>query len=440
MSDPVESSSGRSGCALVLGILLIATGVLFLAQNLFDYSLFRFFRIAVIVFADYWPVLLVIWGLLKIYQRFSEPSRARASAFEMVLLILIIVSGLTLRAARGVMDDVSNEMSFDQIAEIAGIPMLGAPVHRFSEERRFELGSSDGILVVNPGGNVKITGNESTAVEVVATKRIHHHSESEASRIAGSVELEFEGSGARPRLSVVLPEERVSVQIDLDIRLPKSAGVSIENRRGRVEVFDIAGPVEIETSHEGIEARNLTGGLRAETRHGDIRIDGVSGSVELLTRNGSITAERVDGDLRAEASHGGIRVEDVSGRALLDNRHADVRVARVQGPIEVNAQNSDVSVVSAGASVSIKTSHAPVFVRDVFGSLTIEASNAAIQARDVRGDVMVDDQDEAVTLVAIGGSVRLRAPRSEVAVEDIEGPVDIESSHDDVRVAGLGSS
>jgi len=77
---PLEGSGGRSGCALLLGILLIGTGVSFLAQNLYDYPLLPLLRRAVVLFADYWPLLLVLWGVVKVYQRFAQPSRTRVGA------------------------------------------------------------------------------------------------------------------------------------------------------------------------------------------------------------------------------------------------------------------------------------------------------------------------------------------------------------------------
>ncbi|HEY7821015.1 MAG TPA: hypothetical protein VIG29_22515, partial [Vicinamibacteria bacterium] len=67
MPERKSSSGSRSGCALVLGVLLIAAGVLFLAQNLFAYPLLPLLRQGFLLFADYWPLLLVLWGAIKVY-------------------------------------------------------------------------------------------------------------------------------------------------------------------------------------------------------------------------------------------------------------------------------------------------------------------------------------------------------------------------------------
>ncbi|HLE69172.1 MAG TPA: hypothetical protein VJH87_05795, partial [Vicinamibacteria bacterium] len=275
MSEVATPSRGRSGCALVLGILLIGTGLLLLAQNLFDYPLLPLLRRGVVLFADYWPLLLVLWGGVKVYQRFAQPSRARVAAFEIVLLVLLVISGLSLSAARRLLEEVSGE-KLEDIVGLGSLSLVGAPAHRFPGEARFELGAAGGVVIVNPGGYVKIQGGEGTEIEVQFTKRVHHVSESEASAIADGVALDFDASGPVARLAVVLPEGKTPVECDLDVRLPKRVSVAIENRRGRVSAFDIEGRVQIETAHDGIDAENLTGGLKATTRHGEIRVTGVA--------------------------------------------------------------------------------------------------------------------------------------------------------------------
>jgi DUF4097 and DUF4098 domain-containing protein YvlB len=442
MSDvaaPIEGSGGRSGCALLLGILLIATGALFLAQNLFDYALLPLFRQGVVLFTDYWPLLLVLWGLFKVYQRFARPARAGVGALEIVLLVLIVITGLSLSAARRVLEQVSGE-NLEDIVELGTISLVGAPVHRFPAEERFDPGASAGVVIVSTGGSVKIRGGEGTEIEVRLEKRVHHVSESEASAIAGGVKLDFDASGPLARLAVVLPEGNTPVDCDLDVRLPKGVSVAIENRRGPVSAFDMDGSVRIETAHAEIEAENLSGGLKATTRHGGIRVTGIAGTVELVTRGGAIVAEDVQGDLQAETSHGRLLVEDVTGGAALENRHAAVQASRIGGELRVTAQHSDVSIETAGASVSVSNSHGSIFVRGVRGALTIEATNAPIQARDVSGDVQIADRDETVTLVGVRGSVRVRSPMSQVTVEEVDGAVEIENSHDDVTVAAFGST
>ncbi|HJS75719.1 MAG TPA: hypothetical protein VJ921_15610, partial [Vicinamibacteria bacterium] len=338
---PAAGREGRSGCALLLGVLLILSGVLFLAQNLFAVSLLPLFRQALLLFIDYWPVLLVLWGASKIYQRFAHPAQARVGAFEVVLLLFLVLCGLSLGAARRALERVSGEKLEDLIG-FSSASFLGAPAHVFPSEAHFEIGAASGLAIHNPGGQVRIQGGDGPSIEVSIEKRVRHESADEASAIADKVKLEFDASGPTARLSVALPEGATPIESDLAVRLPRNLAVSVENRRGRVTALDLQGAVRIETAHEGIEAENLDGGLEATTRHGDIRVRSIAGTVQLVSRGGSVLAENVKGDLRAETSHGRLVAEDVAGKATLENRHAPIEAARIGGDLSVTAQNADV--------------------------------------------------------------------------------------------------
>ncbi len=381
----------------------------------------------------------MLWGASKIYQRFAHPERARVGAFEIVLLVFLVLCGLSLSAGRRALERVSGE-KLEDIVGFSSASFLGAPTHRFPGEARFDIGAATALTVVNPGGEVTVQGADVSSIEVSIEKRVRHESEAEASSIAEKVELDFEASGPGSRLSVVLPEGRVPVDCDLSVRLPRTLAVTVENRRGRVTALDLEGAVSIETAHDRIDAENLTGGLKATNQHGEIRVRNVRGAVELMTRGGSILAENVEGDLRAETTNGRIVAEDVAGTATLENRHAPVQASRIGGELKVTAQHAEVSVEGARSSVVVLNRHGSIFVRDVGGDLTIEAMNAPIQARDVAGNVTIENRDEKVTLVGVRGSARVTSPLSSVTVEEVEGPIEIESSHDDVRVAAFGST
>ncbi len=57
------SVRSRSG-ALTAGLILIVIGLIFFLQNVYDYQAWR-------LIADYWPIILIIIGLKKIYDFFT---------------------------------------------------------------------------------------------------------------------------------------------------------------------------------------------------------------------------------------------------------------------------------------------------------------------------------------------------------------------------------
>ena len=58
------SARSRAG-ALIAGLILIAIGLLFLSENLYpEFSAWR-------LVARYWPVILIVIGLIKMFQYFT---------------------------------------------------------------------------------------------------------------------------------------------------------------------------------------------------------------------------------------------------------------------------------------------------------------------------------------------------------------------------------
>ncbi len=460
---PASPSGPRSGCSLALGVSLVAIGLLFLVQNFYSYSLVGTLRAGLRIFGDYWPVLLVIWGAFKIYRHVTTPHKARVSAFEIFLLFIIIGSGLTIRAARRVMDRLGAENPIDELFSIAGVDVLRGPAHRFTEETSYDLAPGGSFRFDSPRSNVRISGWDEARLSVVVTKLVHDPSADEAARIASEVELRFDdsdvaasspsaeapeapkaedpgSSGSRQAKLTLIPARNPgSVDVDVELRLPRTATVSVHNR-GRVEVSDLEGPVEIETAEEAIEAHNVKGGLKATTRHGDMRVENASGNLELQNRDGEIRVNDLDGDLKADTSHGAIQAEEVTGRAVIGNRRGSIHLSRIGGRVEIKAEHSEVSVETAKENVSITTTHQPIFVRGVDGDLTLDATGSAIQALEVRGNVAVSDVGEPVTIAKVRGSLTVKCRESRVTTDEIEGPLTIETSNEDVRVGDFGSS
>lgn len=460
-SRPASASGteneSRSGCALALGVSLIAIGLLFLLQNFLTYSLIGVLRASVRIFADYWPVLLLIWGGFKVYRYIVAPGRARVGAFEVFLLFLVIGTGLSLRAARRVIDRIGAENPLDELFSLAGVDVFRGPAHRFTEEKSFDLAKDSRLHFDSPLCTLRVTGWDEPRLSVVVTKLVHAPSEEQAARLAGEVELRFDGSDVatpstpleaedsgssgprRARLALVSPRNPVRVDVDVELRLPKTAALRVQNR-GRVEVSDLSGAIEIETADEGIEVSNVTGGLRAKTRHGGMRLENVSGSLDLQNHDGDIRVTHLTGDLKAVTSHGTIQAEGVTGWVILGNSHGGIHVSRVGGRVEVKAEHTEVSVEMAQENVSIATSHQPIFVRGVDGDLTIDARSSAIQALEARGNVAVDDLGEPVTIANVRGSVNVKCRESRVTTDAIAGPLTIETSNEDVRVGEFESS
>jgi hypothetical protein len=113
-------SRQRSIGSFFWGFILIGAGVIFLSKNL-GYEVPIWTGIAL-----YWPVLLILWGVIKLveyvnWKRAGEPGPL-FSAGEVVLLIVVVLSGTALTAASNIGPDFNSLLDVTTIdfLEIAG--------------------------------------------------------------------------------------------------------------------------------------------------------------------------------------------------------------------------------------------------------------------------------------------------------------------------------
>jgi len=439
MSEPKPA---RGGCSLALGILLISVGSLLLASNVFGLSLAWLWGRGLHWFGTYWPAILILWGLVKVYQKATRPEFARVGAGEIVLLFLILCAGLTVGLTRRFVDNLPLNVSLDDVIESIGPDISFGPAHSFKEELRFELPAERGLMVENGRGAVVVQGWDETDLKVTVTKRVYRHSEDRARQIAEDIRLRFDVPSSGPaRLEVRLPStDRVEAETDLEIWIPREAPLTVANRHGPLRITGLRSPVGLSTSSAGIEVRDIDGRLNVNGRRGPVRIERVRGDVEARNRYGTLTIKDIEGDLVGETGNGTLVVEQVTGTARLTNRRSRIRATNIGGDLTIEATHTEVFVEDAGSAASIETSYRPVFVNGVGGRLSVEARNSVIEIREVSGNLDVTNVYREVTAVAIGGGATISAQKGGVRLDGISGPIRVASSNNPVEIHGFQSS
>jgi DUF4097 and DUF4098 domain-containing protein YvlB len=438
MSDPRPA---RSGCALTLGLLLVVVGSLLLASNLFGFSLAWFWTRGVAWFGTYWPVLLILWGVYKVYQRVAHPESARVGAGEVLLLFFIVFTGLTVHFTRRLVTGIPVDVSIDDVIESIGSDISFGPAYSYSDEHRFDLSAGTGLLVENGRGAVTVQGWDEQQIKAVVTKRVYRHSEEKAARVAEEIRPRFDTPPDEPaRFEMEIPSEEPAVETDLELWIPRDTALTVTNGRGPLTVSDLRAPVGLATSQDSVEVRNVTGRLSVDGRRGPVRLEHITGDVEARNRYGSMTVKDVEGNFLGETSNGSLYVERITGTARLSNRHSRIRASQIGGDLTVEASQTQVTAEDLGATATIETSYRPIFVKGVEGSLTIEARSSEIEVRDVKDNLDVNNTNRSVRAAAIGGGVTMTARKCEVRLDDVTGPIELESSYNPVRIQSFGSS
>ena len=436
-----EQQTGRSGCTLALGFLLVGVGTLLLVSNILGFSLVWFWQQIFSWFSVYWPVLLIIWGIYKLYQRVVHPDSARVGAGEVLLLIFIVLAGLTIHFTRTLVTGLPVHISLDDVIESIDSEISFGPAYSFDEEHRFELPPDVGLLIDNDRGSVSVQGWDESDLKVQVTKRVYRHSEEKAAEIAGEIRVRFDTPGEGPaRFALDKPSETSQTQTDLEVWIPRKTPLTLSNRRGPIRVSGIEAAVGLATANDSIEVEDIQGNLKVSGRRGPVRIERVQGDVEARNRYGSLIIKEVRGSLIGETRNDSLLVENVSGTARLVNRQSRIQANDLGSDLTIEATHTEVSAENLGATVFIETSYRPIFVKGVDGRLTIEAHSSEIEVRDIKSSLDIVATHRSVTVVGVDGGVSINSRQGAVRLEGVQGAIQLEGSYHPIYISDFRSS
>src|SRR6185295_9092710 len=151
-------SRPRSAGSFFWGLILITAGSIFLLKNLgYDVPVWT-------GIARYWPVLLIVWGFVKLidYARLKRAGETGPlfGAGEVVLLIVVIMSGTALTAAANMSPD------FGSLFEMANIDLwdITGNSYHFTEHYEREVSGAASIEIINRYGNVEVVPGDTDRI------------------------------------------------------------------------------------------------------------------------------------------------------------------------------------------------------------------------------------------------------------------------------------
>src|SRR5215468_57841 len=280
MSSPAVAPPGRRR-SMSGPVILIIIGVIFLLGNL---HLIAWKHLGM-WFAHYWPLLLILWGVLKLVEHYRAKSEGLAApglgAGGVVLLIFLIIGGLAAsQVARVDFEGLSDEIDVGD----SHIPFFGES-REFNDQVTQDFPAGASVKIVNDRGAVNVNVSNDNKVEVNLAKKIRSDSKDEAEKwneqtkpqitVSGNVvtiNANTKGAGDHP------------VTADLSVSIPRKAALTIAAQRGDVNVAGRDGNLEI------------------SSQKGDVSVDDINGDVTLNMDRGAVNM-----------GHGAVRVAQVSG-------------------------------------------------------------------------------------------------------------------------------
>jgi len=350
-------------------------------------------------FARYWPVLMILWGVIKLVeykQAQSQGYQPRGiGAGGVLLLIALVVFGLSAtQASRVNWGAVRENIDLgDDDFEWFG--------HSYSYDDQIEQAfpADTKLQIVTERGAVNVNAADEGKIRVVVRKRIVAENQSDADKW---------NTGTRPQLTsgehiITLNantqgagDHRVST--DMDVYIPKNASVTITSRRGDVSVMARKGDVDITTQH------------------------------------GAVSLTDIDGKATLNMQHSSVRVAQVSGDVSIDGRVDETSIEDVKGAVTLNGEFMEgVKLGRIGKTVRFKSSRTDMELASLDGDLDLDSGD--LRATEITGPVRLTTRSKDIRLSGVNGDVRLQDENGAVEIEMKKmGSVQVDNRKGDVQL------
>jgi DUF4097 and DUF4098 domain-containing protein YvlB len=361
--------------------VLIVLGILFLLANLHWISRGRL----ALLFAHYWPVLLILWGVIKLieYQKAKQEGvpAPGIGAGGVILLIMLIIAGLTAsQVAQVNWGELKDEWDIGD----DNIPFLGESFD-YDEQTSHALPAGAAVKIVNDRGAVNVNVSDNEKIEISAHKKIRADAREDADKWNEQTKTQVNVSG---NLVTINANSRGAgdhpVLVDLSISIPRKAAVTIASQRGDINLMGRDGNVDI------------------ANQRGDINLDDINGNVNVNTDRGSV-----------RMNHSSLRVTQVSGDVAVQGRSDEVTISDVKGAVRLNGDISDsLKLSKIGKSVSFKSSRTDLEFARLGGDLDLDADS--LRADNLTGPLHVTTRSKDVSLDGVSGDARIQNENSSI--------------------------
>lgn len=396
------SGRRRSVGTLFWGLTLLTLGALLLARNLgFTIPIWS-------ALVRYWPVLIIVWGLLKLvdyYRLKGDPDRRTMfSGGEVVMLVLVVLVGSAMTAAANISPSIGR--LFNLQADFDFWDITGS-TYTYSEHHELAAASGSSLNVFNLYGTVDIRPSDSDKIVLDVEKTVRAANKEEADGMSRDFTFSIKQDGGGYRIvsnrdesfagqpDVPIGNQRQRFKSSLTIKLPHQTSVNVNNKYGPVSVTGLEGPETISNKYGPTSIRNVSGSITMTTGYGSVIGENVTGAVTISNRYASTTLRNIGGNVDVDSQFGSVDLKDVKGNATIQNRYSVINVQRVAGSVSIQGRNNSVDVDEVGGTLEANNSYKNVSVRNAkgvlklsnrHGDINIELAQPPIHEITINGD------------------------------------------------------
>jgi DUF4097 and DUF4098 domain-containing protein YvlB len=403
------------------GVLLILLGILFLyAEYRPELDLWN-------LFYHYWPLLLILLGLAKIFDHFMAARAGEGRGplitggeVALIVIVFILAGGIiAVHRVRRQFPDMGIDIGMNN--------MFDHPYDWTSVLPAEAVKPNEAISISTARGNISVHPSEDAKLHVIVHKTATAPNESDARKRADAVNVVVTptsgGYQIQPQMSGELSSR---VRVDLEVQSPSQSNISAQASHGNITVIQMAGPVTLTAKNGSLDIHDITGDVNGDISHGDARLMNIKGNVRLDGAGGEVDLSDISGDATINGDFfGPIRARNVSKTTRYNSSRTNLTVGRLSGQLVLDSRS--VSVTDLPGSFAVVTSDKDISLDNVAGHIDVTNRRGDVSARfpsPPREDIRITDESGniTVTLPAKSSFTLSAVSRSGEIENDFPGP------------------
>jgi DUF4097 and DUF4098 domain-containing protein YvlB len=383
-----------------------------------------------LLFAHYWPVLLILWGVIKLVEheqakRAGLPSRG-IGVGGVFLMLFLIVAGLAATGISGVnWHDLRDSMQIDDkdFDEI-----FGGSTFDYSDDLSQAIPKGANLHINDERGAVTVNVGEGDTIKVSLRKKIRADKQHDADDY---------NTKTKPTITVVDKTVTVdantrgagdkSVTTDLDVYVPRNTELTIISKRGDVSLTGMSGNAEITHQHGEIDVNDHTGNVMLNIQHSSVRVQRLKGDFTIQGHANEVSIEDVDGAVHLNGEfQESVRVVRATKGVTFKSSRTDMEFSRLDGRLDLDS--GDLRADSLSGPMRLVTRSKDITLEGLSGDLRLQNENGMVSVGLLKpGNIQIDNKK---------GDVQVSIPPSvAVNVEARTRKGEIESDFSEVKVA-----
>lgn len=376
--------------------VLIVLGTVFLMATMHVLSIGRLAHL----FANYWPALLIVWGVIKLveHQR-AQREGTRAPGIGgggVVLVVMIVVFGLIATQLERVnWSGLHDQFNFDD-SDFNGI--FGQSFnYNDNLEQDFPAGAS--LKVIDTHGAISVHASDDKKITVVVRKRVGADNQNDADKynnqtkpaltvIGGVVTLDAKADAAGDH----------PVETDLDISLPRKAQVSVVSRRGDVSLSGRDGNVDIAAQHSDTSVEDVNGNVKVNQEKGSVKIEQIAGDVHVQGRVNEVSVADVKGALQLDGEfQESVKLARITKTVTFKSSRTDMEFSRIEGTLDLDSDELHAEQITGPIHLTTRSKN--IRLEEVSGDVRLQDDNGAVEVgMRTLGNIQIDNRNGEVQL------------------------------------------